>query len=139
MSYNRNTIITYPFYDAKLRRFLKDKFDLKDVNEFEDLSEFIYQNEFMNTFNLGSSNEHTPIDILTTLFGEIKLLNCHKMNDILKLLKEQYLCLNEDDAFVYLFSYDYFFLTHKCICDFLNEGEISKENLDNLERSIKSG
>ena len=134
--YNKDVIITYPFYDPKLRRFLTDKFDLSDVEEFAELSDIIYQNEFLRAVD---SNKYTPINVLNNLFKEIKELNCEKMNDILCFLKEQYLCLNEDDAFVYLFSYDYFFLTHKCICDFLNEGEISKENLDNLERSIKSG
>jgi hypothetical protein len=133
--YNKDVIITYPFYDPKLRRFLTDKFDLSDVEEFAEFSDIIYQNEFLRAVD---SNKYTPINVLNNLFKEIKELNCEKMNDILCFLKEQYLCLNEDDAFVYLFSYDYFFLTHKCICDFLNEGKMSDVNLDNLKKSIET-
>ena len=35
-----------------------------------------------------------------------------------------------------LYSYDYFFLTHKCVSDFLEMGEISEQNMNNLFNEV---
>ena len=35
-----------------------------------------------------------------------------------------------------LYSYDYFFLTHKCVCDFLETEKISEHNMDALFNEV---
>lgn len=46
--------------------------------------------------------------------------------------------LSEDlcTGIIVLFSYDSFFLLHRCICEFLKTGIISAENLIDLKKSI---
>ena len=43
---------------------------------------------------------------------------------------------NEEFGLMLLFSYDYMYLTHICICEFIETGEISNENITNLEKAL---
>jgi hypothetical protein len=45
---------------------------------------------------------------------------------------------NEEFGLCMLFSYDLMYLTHKCICSYLENGYISENDLDNLKKSINS-
>ena len=35
-----------------------------------------------------------------------------------------------------LFSYDYMHMSHKCICEFINSGQISEKNISELRNVI---
>jgi hypothetical protein len=35
-----------------------------------------------------------------------------------------------------LFSYDYMYMSHKCICEFINSGQISEKNISELRSAI---
>jgi hypothetical protein len=39
-------------------------------------------------------------------------------------------------GFTALFSYNYMFLTHRCICDFLETGNIYEENINTLKIAV---
>ena len=45
--------------------------------------------------------------------------------------------MNFEAGFVILFSYDYFFLTHKCICEYLTTENITQASIENLKRALK--
>jgi len=140
--YNSKFVCTYSFYDPELRhKYHKDdKFDLEDVKEFENLSELIYQAELLQILLLSNSfnpdaNVAIEINNVMQIYNNIKsnvvfmecvdkALNCH-------------LCKDLETAFVFLFSYDYFFLTHKCISEYLNTGNVSELNIKNLNNAIK--
>ena len=50
--------------------------------------------------------------------------------------KNVHFCNNLEEAFCFLFSYDYLFLTHKCMCQHLNNCEINEEDIAKLLDSI---
>ena len=138
--YNKNVALTYPYYDPVLRPFLRERFDMEDVEDFEDMSVFIYQNEFLNLFYMTDENDSCgfiePTDILSTIFQKMKN---DKMSSIIEKVRDKHHLdsdMTEDDVFIYLFSYDYLFLTHKCVSDFLNSGEIKVDDLENLSRLV---
>lgn len=140
--YNSQFVCTYSFYDPTLRElYHKDeKFDLDDVKEFENLSEFIYKAELLQILLLSdkfnpNTNIAMEINNIMQIYNNIntnakfmecvnKVLNCH-------------LCTDLENAFIILFSYDYFFLTHRCISEFINTGQISDLNIQNLNNAIK--
>ena len=99
-------MVTYAYYDKKLRNYVFDKkFDLEDVEEFEDLAEEIYRCELLVVFNI----------------NEIEDLNTEKVLETFPKLLE---ILPENP--VILFSYDFFFFTHQCIVQDFNETIVSE-------------
>ena len=133
-NYNSNFICTYGFYDPKLRQYCSEKYDLNDVNDFEDMSELIYQSELLQIFKISSINNDFNTEKIIDLYNIIKL-NL-EFNECIEKIKKNHVCENFEIGFMILFSYDYFFLTHKCICDFLNTGKICDEYIDDLNKLI---
>jgi hypothetical protein len=48
----------------------------------------------------------------------------------------KYMTCGEELGLMLLYSYDYMYLTHICICDFISTGEISDENIGKLEKAL---
>jgi amino acid permease len=51
-------------------------------------------------------------------------------------LAGKYMATNEEFGLMLLFSYDYMYLTHICICEYLETGDVDNENITNLEKAI---
>ena len=139
--YNSKLICTYSYYDPILRKHHSDiTYDLDDVTGFEDIAEIIYQAELLRVFNidpidksLDDSNEDIKLEI-TILYNLIssqqKMIECMKKAASLMISDDLELGL------MILYSFDYFFLTHKCVSDFLEMGEISEQNMNNLFNEV---
>ena len=139
--YNSKLICTYSYYDPILRKHHSDiTYDLDDVTGFEDIAEIIYQAELLRVFNidpvdksLDDSNEDIKLEI-TILYKLIssqqKMIECMKTAASLMISDDLELGL------MVLYSFDYFFLTHKCISDFLETGEISEKNMNDLFNEV---
>ena len=112
MQYNTDLIITYNFYDPILRKQSNEKFDLEDVEEFEDLSELIYQAELLKAFNL-TDITHLTAKMITDLFNKLK--SEPTFLEYLESVKSNFIYEDLETIFTLLFSYDYFFITHKHI------------------------
>jgi hypothetical protein len=131
-NYNKNQILTYSYYDPRLRFFFHsdETFNLDDVTDFEDMSSDIYKTELLNLFNI------QDIDSLTNdkLLSLEEFINNTDMKVVLTkmnaLCENQGLCAHNSLAI--LLSYDYLFLTHKCICDLLCNKSSLKKSLDKL-------
>lgn len=139
--YNSKLICTYSYYDPNLRKHHSDiTYEIEDVSGFEDIAEIIYQAELLRVFNidpidksLDDSNEDIKLEI-TILYNLIssqqKMVECMKKTASLMISDDLELGL------MILYSYDYFFLTHKCVSDFLEMGEISEQNMNNLFNEV---
>jgi hypothetical protein len=139
--YNSKLICTYSYYDPILRKHHSDiTYDLDDVTGFEDIAEIIYQAELLRVFNidpvdksLDDSNEDIKLEI-TILY---KLISSHqKMNECMKTAASLMISDDLELGLMVLYSFDYFFLTHKCVSDFLETGEISEKNMNDLFNEV---
>lgn len=137
MLYNFNVIITYNYYDAMFYDFNKQQnFDLSivDIKDMtNDVTEYLYKQEILAVFDLEEFDETIMNSKIIELY-ELMSKN-EEFAAILsvaagKLLSED-LCV----GFMMLFSYHYFFLLHRCICDFLNSSDSSIQSihLNNLK------
>jgi hypothetical protein len=113
-----------------------DTFNLEDVEEFSDLSELVYQSELLQILGIPASNPEFDTEKLLEIYNKMKV---HE--DFLKCVEkvtELHSYTDLETGFIALFSYDYFFLTHKCICDFFNDENesIRQENLLALQGAI---
>ena len=145
--YNSKFICTYSYYDpAFLPYHTKEKYDLEDVNDLEDMADIIYKHELLYVFGSTSIHNNSVIsnndtdyyfshDNITNLYNIIK--EDPLLQKCIERIMSVYFYQDIVVAFIVLFSYDYFFLTHRCICDYFEKGAISEENANILISAIK--
>jgi hypothetical protein len=151
--YNSTFICTYNFYDNSLLKInpISNKITENNNNlheespeELLEMAEFLYKNEFLSAFQLTDFDDTLNMkvqELYLHLFHDNKEYglnnNCRQIFKLIcKKLAEQILSEELELGFVILFSYSYFHLTHLCLCDFFNNGNISEENINALKNMI---
>lgn len=135
MTYQENAILTYYFYDSKIRDSYKNipPYDLDDVMGFDDLSTLVYQTELLAIFNIDSlddlKNEHYLL-IENTLGTD----NINKILQIIENANPTYASL----GIPLLLSYDYFFIIHKLMHNIINNTTPTYNFLEELQQYVKS-
>tara|TARA_Y100000816_G_C26108450_1_gene590272 strand:+ start:6834 stop:7334 length:501 start_codon:yes stop_codon:yes gene_type:complete len=146
--YNKNCIVTYPFYDSKFDSLLEDiglNIDKNIVNEYLDddfILDILYKNEISAVLN-GENCDDIDFTILDDVYNDLKqtpflecinLLNSKK--DKLKLPTIIDIS-GEPDIFRLFFSYDLFFITHMCINELYTTGNIGSNTISALKMGIE--
>ena len=136
--YNWNVVITYNYYDKQFKENNEKQnidLDLIDSEDMTvDVSETLYRAELLGVFGLEEFDDKVinleVMNLCTQLFTHTKFAEL--------MLKAAAKMLSEDlcTGLMVLFSYDSFFLLHRCICDFLKTGIINTETLDALKKSL---
>ena len=136
--YNWNVVITYNYYDKQFKENNEKQnidltlIDCEDMTD--DISETLYRVELLGVFGLEEFDDKViNLEVMTlcnqlsahTEFVELMLKAAAKMFS-------EDLCI----GLMVLFSYDSFFLLHRCICQYLKLGTISNDTLIDLKKSI---
>ena len=136
--YNCHVVITYNYYDKQFKEHNKNQhidLDLIDQEDMtDDISDALYRSELLGVFGLEEFDDKViNLEVMTlcnqlsahTEFAELMIKAAAKM-------------LSEDlcTGLMVLFSYDSFFLLHRCICQYLKTGIITAETLDALTESL---
>jgi hypothetical protein len=141
--YNSQFISTYSYYDPNLRNKFhsEENIALDDVKEFEELSEIIYRADLLRAFGFTVEDLEAKIELELNaeLIHELySQFNVHpSFAECIEKAKNKHLCEDLEYGFIALFSYEYFFLTHKCICEKLNNGNIAEGSIANLKRALQ--
>jgi len=116
-----------------------------DINE-EFTSKYLYDNELLYAFNMVHYDANILSDKIFKMYTYLKS-NRENYPDIDRLLQianemsMKYIFRSEEfNGFMILFSFDFFHITHLCICDILNEnnfGTISKNNMEFLIKNVE--
>jgi len=118
-------------------------------SELLEMADHLYKNELLSAFNLEEFDEklvNSKIQELYITFFvfndndeeiieknntdtkiKTKMKSKNKLKKIIKTVSEKLLLEDEEFGFVMLFSYSYFHLTHLCLCELFNNGEICEE------------
>ena len=112
MNYNINHICTY-----------------KELNDDDK-----YREDILHIFNLTKYDDIVIENNIENLFTLIKknkiLISCctHLANKV----------FSSDlvYGFIFLFSFEYLYLTHKCMCELIQNNEISEESLQLLKQEV---
>ena len=105
----------------------------------------IYRQELLNVLDIDyenddNDNEEKISEAIKDLYNRVK--DCEKMTKcMVKVVQKhmnvgKYMTSDEELGMMLLFSYDYMYLTHICICEYLETGDIDNENITNLEKAI---
>jgi len=95
----------------------------------------LYRQEFLNIFGLEEYDETKINQTLDELYEKIK--DCKELKECMLKLASNIMSLDEEIGMLFLFSYDYMHLSHICICEFLETGQISQDNISKLKTEIK--
>ena len=130
--YNTKYIITYN--DSSV--FL----DSDKINEYDKnfIIDALYRKDLLNIFGVEEFefNENVFDKIITDLYKIVCVEN--EFSCIMKTLAGKYMSIDAEFGLMLLFSFDYLFLTHPCICEFIETGKISQDKIDELKKIINN-
>jgi hypothetical protein len=168
MSYNYQFVTTYTFYDKSLylnnpisSRYCyekenesreSDETQPETESETSDLDEnftskYLYDNELLHAFNMENYDANILSNKIFQLYYHLTshretYQDIHKLLEIANDISIKHIYKSDPfNGFMILFSFDYFHITHLCLCDILNPdsfGTISKNNFDFLIKNINN-
>jgi hypothetical protein len=85
----------------------------------------IYRQDLLNLFDLEDFDEKEIDKNITEIYEKVKL-----QEDFLYALEKlrTTLSISKETAFTLLFSFDFLYATHLCLCDFFETGQITQEH-----------
>uniref|UniRef100_A0A6C0F6M4 Uncharacterized protein n=1 Tax=viral metagenome TaxID=1070528 RepID=A0A6C0F6M4_9ZZZZ len=129
-----NLDLGIPIYNVNhssvYKRIEKDFLNRDDYSKEEVLMlcDHTYRMEILNVFGMIAFNEAEMNEKTSMLYN-----NCKTNEELMSCAKVLTSVENDlEVGFRLFFSYDYFYLAHKCIVEFLTNQQISKENLNNF-------
>lgn len=126
--YNTKILCTYHTSDVFLK---SDELSESDIDFIRDT---IYRQELLDILNIDEFNE-TEMDIaLHELYEKIK--DSTELIECMRKLASHFTSTDEEFGLMLLFAFDYMYLTHICICEFLETGKISEVNITNLNKIV---
>lgn len=126
-SFKKSDVCTYHTDEVFLET------DQVTEKEREFIRNCIYRQELLNIFGLEEFDELKIQQAINNLYNKLKFQQ--DFHSILEILSEKYF-LPKEDSFVILFSFDYLHMTHLCICDYLETGQIEYEHIIPLVSAI---
>ena len=105
----------------------------------------IYRQEFLNVLNIDYENDHDDNEekineAIKELYNRVKDSTCLRKCMVKVVQKHmnlgKYMTSDEELGMMLLFSYDYMYLTHICISEFIETGDINEENIRKLMKAL---
>jgi len=137
--YNTKMICTYYYYDAELKKKIPQ--ELTDLNfDFEqqpdDICDLIYQIDYLQIFGVVEFDYNSINTEMKRIYEIDGVKSNPTFQECIKKAANMFLSEDLELGFMVLFSYDYLFATHLCICDVLENGSIQEKHLDLLSNLL---
>ena len=137
--YNTKVVCTYNTPEV----FLETDDITDDEKAF--VRDIIYRQELLNVLDIDyenndEDNEEKISEAIKDLYNRVKDSNCLRKCMVKVIQKHmnvgKYMTSDEELGMMLLFSYDYMYLTHICISEFIETGKISDENIKKLVKAL---
>jgi hypothetical protein len=129
-------------YDTKFEcRYHRDDVFLEtdNVNENQKavIRDILYKEDLLNIFSIDEFNDDydTFANVISELYSKIKA--CLPLTECMKKMAAKIISEEPELGLCILYSYDYMYVTHKCVSEYLDNGSISEENMKLLEEISK--
>ena len=123
--YNTKYICSYNDSDV----FLESEIQILSEDEKQFVRDALYRRDICNIFNIDDQlfDEKIITNIICSLY---KNINGEKFIELCATKISNKIFCNSDLelGFLILFSFDYLYLLHPCICEFIETGKISETN-----------
>lgn len=132
-------ICTYYYYDAELKK--KIPCELVNLNlvveqQPDDICDLIYQTDYLQLFGLVEFDYNVINAEMKKIYETDGVKTNVRLQECIKKAANMFLTEDLELGFMVLFSYDYLFATHLCICDVLENGSIQEKHLDLLRKLL---
>jgi hypothetical protein len=117
MNYNTELVCTY--------KILED----------EDPDDIMYRSQFLQVFNLKKWNSAVVDSSIHALYEKIK--DSEQFKKIIKLTPNRFVPGDDELSFHLLFSYETFYILHKCLQDFFKNDKIEDNNYNLFIEKLK--
>jgi len=126
--YNTKIKCTYNNFDL----FLEND----DISEDEknNICDILYRQELLNIFEIDEYNETELNKAIHDLYDRIK--DCNELKECMVKLAGHFMSEDLELGLMILFAYDYMYLSHICISEYLESGKISEKNMWNLKNIV---
>jgi hypothetical protein len=128
-------------YNTKYEcRYYKDDVFLETDDVTDDEKEFIrnvlYREDLLNIFSIAENDDSDVFDhVISQLCKQIK--NCVELSECMRLSAAKLMSENEEMGLCILYSYDYMYLTHKCVSSYLENGLITQADFQLLKNQLQ--
>lgn len=112
--------------------FLKD--DNISENEKKEISDVVYREELLKVFGIEEYSETELNNGIHELYDKIK--DCTELKECMTKLAAHFMSEDLELGLMILFAYDYMYLSHICICEYLETGKITEKNIWNLKSIV---
>ncbi len=134
MNYNTKYVCSYNDSDV----FLESEIQVLNDDEKNFIREALYRRDLCNIFNIEDQvlDEKLISDNISNLY---KLINGQKfLNLCITTISNKFFCSSDLElGFMVLFSFDYLYLAHNCISEFIESGQINEKNKSLIELKKK--
>ena len=120
-------------YNTKFEcRYHKDDVFLETDNVTEEEKEFIrnilYREDVLNIFLIDFNDDFEVFNaVINELYEKIK--DFLPFKECMKKMAIMIMSEDEEAGLLLMYSYDYMYITHKCVSEYLETGSISQENM----------
>ena len=108
--------------------------DVVTISEKDCILNILYRQDILSIFELEDFDEKILNQCIFELYEKVK--ENLKLQKIMIHLTEQVMSNDEKMGFLIMYSFDYLYITHKCISEFLETGDISEENLNKFAKIV---
>jgi hypothetical protein len=126
--YNTKVVCTYNASDVFIET------DNISPEEEEFVRDVIYRQDLLNVFGLDEYNEMEIDRSISELYQKVE--NCDELKECMLKLAGKFMSSNKEFGLIILYSYDYMYLTHICVSEFLENGKICETNILKLKAAI---
>jgi hypothetical protein len=126
MLYNTQYVCSYQDSDVFIET------DIITAEEKEFVRNCIYRQDLLNIFSMEEFDDSLINEKLTELYTQIKYYSV--LDDCMREMAKSISATDSMFGLMMLFSFDYLYLFHPFICEYLENGSI--ENIDELKRKI---
>jgi len=98
------------------------------------IRDVIYRQEFLDILGMEEYDDKKVSQSIHELYEKIKYQS--DLKQCINKLGDTYFSEDKEIGLVLMFSYDYMYITHICISEYLETGTISEENVKTLKNII---
>jgi hypothetical protein len=126
--YNKDIICSYHTQEIFLI------YDNINDDEKEFISDTLYREELLTILDIKEYDELLINKSISELYEKIK--DCKELKECMRIASSYFVTEDLEFGLMILFSYDYMYLTHICISEYLETGKISETNINKLKSVI---
>lgn len=98
------------------------------------IRDVLYRQELLDIFDINEYNEIELSKAIHELYEIIK--HCEELQIYMLKMSKRFMSTDAEMGLMILYAYDYMYLSHLCVCEFIETGKISEHNICKLNSVI---